>query len=107
MKFLHFPALSQNLCSGLSPKEFLSFLDVYDLTRDAEDFNPYYFAINQKQFLFQLQMVILTLFCITSPRLISENTNEEVDFLHETALATDCNVFLLYYYWIFPIKGWK
>ena len=66
------------------------------------------FAISKKQFLFQLQMVILTLFCMASPRLIPDKVEREgVDILHETALAAYCYVFLLYYYRIFSINGRK
>ena len=35
------------------------------------------FAISKKQFLFQLQMVILTLFCMASPRLIPDKVERE------------------------------
>ena len=62
------------------------------------------FVISKKQFLFQFQMVILTLFRMASPRLIPEKADREGWFF---ALATYYNVFLLYYYWISLIKGRK
>ena len=52
-------------------------------------------------------MVILSLFRMASPRLNPGDIRIQADFLHETALATYYNVFLLYYYWISLIKGRK